>query len=121
MKVEVRATGLKGMRERKGLTQRKLAHDLGISQNYIPAIEATVSTSLYEASSHTTWELGLGRHPVTNTNCIVLAACRSSDGSRGYLEFTMPAGSDSTLDSVPPIAHFGPPVLVPPAGFEPAT
>ena len=28
------------MRETRGLTQRKLAHDLGISQNYIPAIEA---------------------------------------------------------------------------------
>jgi DNA-binding XRE family transcriptional regulator len=28
------------MRERRGLTQRQLAHDLGISQNYIPAIEA---------------------------------------------------------------------------------
>lgn len=28
------------MREKGGLTQRKLAHDLGISQNYIPAIEA---------------------------------------------------------------------------------
>ena len=40
MKVEVRAVGLKVMREKKGLTQRKLAHDLGISQNYIPAIEA---------------------------------------------------------------------------------
>ncbi|MDQ6883747.1 MAG: helix-turn-helix transcriptional regulator [Candidatus Dormibacteraeota bacterium] len=40
MKVEVRATGLKAMREKRGLTQRKLAHDLGISQNYIPAIEA---------------------------------------------------------------------------------
>jgi DNA-binding XRE family transcriptional regulator len=40
MKVEVRAVGLKAMRERRGLTQRKLAHDLGISQNYIPAIEA---------------------------------------------------------------------------------
>ena len=39
MKVEVRATGLKPMREKRGLTQRKLAHDLGISQNYIPAIE----------------------------------------------------------------------------------
>jgi DNA-binding XRE family transcriptional regulator len=39
MKVEVRATGLKGMREKRGLTQRQLAHDLGISQNYIPAIE----------------------------------------------------------------------------------
>jgi predicted transcriptional regulator len=34
VKVEVRATGLKGMREKRGLTQRKLAHDLGISQNY---------------------------------------------------------------------------------------
>jgi len=28
------------MREKRGLTQRRLAHDLGISQNYIPAIEA---------------------------------------------------------------------------------
>ena len=27
------------MREKRGLTQRRLAHDLGISQNYIPAIE----------------------------------------------------------------------------------
>ena len=40
MKVEVRAVGLKAMREKHGLTQRKLAQDLGISQNYIPAIEA---------------------------------------------------------------------------------
>jgi len=40
MKIEVRAVGLKAMRERRGLTQRKLAHDLGISQNYIPALEA---------------------------------------------------------------------------------
>ena len=40
MKVEVRATGLKAMREKRGLTQRKLAHDLGISQNYVPAIES---------------------------------------------------------------------------------
>src|SRR5438034_11783114 len=40
MKVEVRAVGLKAIREKRGLTQRKLAHDLGISQNYIPAIEA---------------------------------------------------------------------------------
>jgi DNA-binding XRE family transcriptional regulator len=39
MKVEVRAIGLKRMRERRGLTQRQLAHDLGVSQNYIPAIE----------------------------------------------------------------------------------
>lgn len=40
MKIEVRAVGLKHMREKQGLTQRKLAHELGISQNYIPAIEA---------------------------------------------------------------------------------
>lgn len=40
MRIEVRATGLKSMRERRALTQRRLAHDLGISQNYIPAIEA---------------------------------------------------------------------------------
>ena len=39
MKVEVRAVGLKAMRERRGLTQRQLAHNLGISQNYVPAIE----------------------------------------------------------------------------------
>jgi len=40
VKVEVRAVGLKAMREKRGLTRRKLAHDLGISQNYVPAIEA---------------------------------------------------------------------------------
>jgi DNA-binding XRE family transcriptional regulator len=40
MKLEVRAVGLKAIREKRSLTQRKLAHDLGISQNYIPAIEA---------------------------------------------------------------------------------
>jgi len=28
------------MREKKGLTQRELAHNLGISQNYIPALES---------------------------------------------------------------------------------
>jgi transcriptional regulator with XRE-family HTH domain len=39
MKIEVRAVGLKAIREKRGLTQRQLAHDLGISQNYIPAIE----------------------------------------------------------------------------------
>lgn len=39
MRIEVRAIGLRAMREKRGLTQRKLAHDLGISQNYIPAIE----------------------------------------------------------------------------------
>src|ERR1700674_2450741 len=40
VKVEVRATALKAMREKRGLTQRQLAKDLGVSQNYIPAIEA---------------------------------------------------------------------------------
>ena len=40
MKIEIRTVDLKAMREKRGLTQRKLAHDLGISQNYIPAIEA---------------------------------------------------------------------------------
>jgi DNA-binding XRE family transcriptional regulator len=39
VKIEIRAVGLKAMREKRGLTQRRLAHDLGISQNYIPAIE----------------------------------------------------------------------------------
>lgn len=28
------------MREKRGLTQGQLAYDLGVSQNYIPAIEA---------------------------------------------------------------------------------
>ena len=40
MNVEVRATGLRAMREKKGLTQRELAHNLGISQNDIPALES---------------------------------------------------------------------------------
>ena len=40
MNVEVRAVGLRGMRERHGLTQRELARRLGVTQNYIPAIEA---------------------------------------------------------------------------------
>jgi DNA-binding XRE family transcriptional regulator len=40
MNVEVRATGLRAMREKRGLTQRELAHHLGISQNYIPALES---------------------------------------------------------------------------------
>jgi transcriptional regulator with XRE-family HTH domain len=40
MRVEVRATGLRQMRQKRGLTQRQLARDLGISQNYVPAIEA---------------------------------------------------------------------------------
>ncbi len=28
------------MREKRGLTQRQLAKDIGVSQNYIPALEA---------------------------------------------------------------------------------
>jgi DNA-binding XRE family transcriptional regulator len=40
MNVEVRATGLRAMRDKKSLTQRELAHALGISQNYIPALES---------------------------------------------------------------------------------
>jgi DNA-binding XRE family transcriptional regulator len=39
VKIEVRAVGLKAMREKRGLTQRKLAHELGISQNCVPAAE----------------------------------------------------------------------------------
>ena len=39
MNVEVRATGLKSMRERHHLTQRELARRLGVTQNYIPALE----------------------------------------------------------------------------------
>ncbi len=40
MRIEVRAVGLRAMREQRGLTQRRLAHELGVSQNYVPAIEA---------------------------------------------------------------------------------
>jgi len=40
MNVEVRATGLKSLRERHHLTQRELARRLGVTQNYIPALEA---------------------------------------------------------------------------------
>jgi transcriptional regulator with XRE-family HTH domain len=37
--VEVRATGLKARRRERGLTQRELARLVGVTQNYIPAIE----------------------------------------------------------------------------------
>lgn len=40
MNVEVRATGLRAMREKHHLTQRELARRLGVTQNYIPALEA---------------------------------------------------------------------------------
>jgi transcriptional regulator with XRE-family HTH domain len=40
MRVEVRATGLRGLRQKRGVAQRQLGRDLGISQNYIPAIES---------------------------------------------------------------------------------
>ncbi len=40
MNLEVRATGLRALRQRRGLTQRQLAHALGVSQNYIPALES---------------------------------------------------------------------------------
>ncbi|MGI8608395.1 MAG: helix-turn-helix transcriptional regulator [Candidatus Dormibacteria bacterium] len=39
MKVEVRATGLRAHRERHAWTQRELARRLGVTQNYIPALE----------------------------------------------------------------------------------
>jgi transcriptional regulator with XRE-family HTH domain len=39
MKVEVRATGLRAQRERMHWTQRELAKHLGVTQNYIPALE----------------------------------------------------------------------------------
>jgi len=38
--VEVRAFGLRAMRDRHHLTQREVARRLGVTQNYIPALEA---------------------------------------------------------------------------------
>lgn len=40
MNIEVRARGLRTLRERHRLTQRELARRLGVTQNYIPALEA---------------------------------------------------------------------------------
>jgi DNA-binding XRE family transcriptional regulator len=40
MNVEVRATGLRAMRDKHHLTQRELARRLNVTQNYIPALEA---------------------------------------------------------------------------------
>jgi transcriptional regulator with XRE-family HTH domain len=39
MRVEVRATGLRSQRDARGWTQRELAKRLGVTQNYIPALE----------------------------------------------------------------------------------
>ena len=39
MRVEVRATGLRAKRDAMGWTQRELAKRLGVTQNYIPALE----------------------------------------------------------------------------------
>ena len=40
MRIEVRATRLRDLRRARGLTQRSLAEKLGVTQNYIPALEA---------------------------------------------------------------------------------
>jgi DNA-binding XRE family transcriptional regulator len=39
VRIEVRTTDLKAMRQKRGLTQRQLGRDLGLSLHYIPAIE----------------------------------------------------------------------------------
>ena len=38
--LEVRAIGLRAIRDQRQLTQRELACSLGISQNYVPALES---------------------------------------------------------------------------------
>lgn len=39
MQVEVRATGLKAVRKQRGLTQDRIGKAVGLSRNYIPALE----------------------------------------------------------------------------------
>lgn len=45
MKVEFSAVGLSRLREKRGLPQRQVANDLGIGQNYIPAVNGEHSPS----------------------------------------------------------------------------
>ena len=40
IRIEVRATRLAELRQARGLTQRELGRRLGVTQNYIPALEA---------------------------------------------------------------------------------
>jgi len=65
MHVEVRATSLRAMRQKRGLTQRQLADDIGVSQNYIPAIMAN------------------DRQAGSTSSCTILAA-RSKAYSKSY-------------------------------------
>jgi len=39
VRIEVRATRLSDLRRARGLTQRELARRLGVTQNYVPALE----------------------------------------------------------------------------------
>lgn len=51
MRVEVRAVGLKAIREQKGLTQRKLGRDLGISQNFRVPFETIFGAVLVDSEA----------------------------------------------------------------------
>jgi DNA-binding XRE family transcriptional regulator len=51
MKVEVRAVGLNRMREKRGLTQRQLAHDLGVSQTTSPQLKVEHESQAQSFSS----------------------------------------------------------------------
>lgn len=42
IRIEVRATRLRQLRLARGLTQRELARRVGVTQNYIPALEAGI-------------------------------------------------------------------------------